>query len=104
MRRAFEQRRSYTVERMNAVPDASCIQSKGAFYVMMDLEQLLGRTIHGVGITNGGVFVDAFLKCDLVAVVSGSDFRASNFVRWSYVTSMENTKESLNRLKKFLAE
>ena len=37
---------------MNAIPGVSCIQPEGAFYVMMNLEQLLGKTIHGVEITN----------------------------------------------------
>ena len=104
MRQAFEQRRNYIVERMNAIPGVSCIQPEGAFYVMMNLEQLLGKTIHGVAITNDDVFADAFLKYGLVAVVPGSGFGAPNFVRWSYATSMENIKEGLDRLEKFLAE
>ena len=74
MRQAFEQRRNYIVERMNAIPGVSCIQPEGAFYVMMNLEQLLGKTIHGVEITNDDVFADAFLKYGLVAVVPGSGF------------------------------
>ena len=49
-------------------------------------------------------FADAFLKYGLVAVVPGSGFGAPNFVRWSYATSMENIKEGLDRLEKFLAE
>ena len=67
---------------------------------MMNLEQLLGKTIHGVEITNDDVFADAFLKYGLVAVVPGSGFGAPNFVRWSYATSMENIKEGLDRLEK----
>ena len=102
MRQAFEQRRNYIVERMNAIPGVSCIQPEGAFYVMMNLEQLLGKTIHGVEITNDDVFADAFLKYGLVAVVPGSGFGAPNFVRWSYATSIENIKEGLDRLEKFL--
>ena len=104
MRQAFEQRRNYIVERMNAIPGVSCIQPEGAFYVMMNLEQLLGKTIHGVEITNDDVFADAFLKYGLVAVVPGSGFGAPNFVRWSYATSMENIKEGLDRREKVLAE
>ena len=103
MRQAFEERRNYIVERMNAIPGVSCIKPEGAFYVMMNLEQLIGKTIHGVEITNDDVFADAFLKYGLVAVVPGSGFAAPNFVRWSYATSMENIKEGLDRLEKFLA-
>ena len=102
MRQAFEERRNYIVERMNAIPGVSCIKPEGAFYVMMNLEQLIGKTIHGVEITDDDVFADAFLKYGLVAVVPGSGFGAPNFVRWSYATSMDNIKEVLNRLEKFL--
>ena len=104
MRQAFEERRNYIVERMNAIPGVSCIRPEGAFYVMMNLEQLIGKTIHGVTITNDDVFADAFLKYGLVAVVPGAGFGAPNFVRWSYATSLDNIKEGLNRLEKFLAE
>ena len=104
MRQAFEERRNYIVERMNAIPGVSCIKPEGAFYVMMNLEKLIGKTIHGVEITDDDVFADAFLKYGLVAVVPGSGFGAPNFVRWSYATSMDNIKEGLNRLEKFLAE
>ena len=104
MRQAFEERRNYIVEHMNAIPGVSCIKPEGAFYVMMNLEGLIGKTIHGVEITNDDVFADAFLKYGLVAVVPGSGFGAPNFVRWSYATSMDNIKEGLARLEKFLAE
>ena len=38
----------------------------------------------------------------MVAVVPGKGFGADNYVRWSYATSMENIKEGLDRLEKFL--
>ncbi|MBU5434759.1 pyridoxal phosphate-dependent aminotransferase [Pseudoflavonifractor sp. MSJ-37] len=104
MRQAFEERRNYLVDRMNKIPGVSCIKPEGAFYVMMNLEQLIGKTIQGVTITDDNVFADAFLKKGLVAVVPGSGFGAPNFTRWSYATSMENIKEGLDRLEKFLAE
>ena len=104
MRKAFEERRNYIVEGMNAIPGVSCIKPEGAFYVMMNLEQLIGKTIHGVEITNDDVFADAFLKYGLVAVVPGSGFGAPNFVRWSYATSLDNIREGLERLEKFLKD
>ena len=35
MRKAFERRRDYMVERMNSIEGVSCIKPHGAFYVMM---------------------------------------------------------------------
>lgn len=102
MRAAFEERRNYIVERMNSIEGVSCIKPEGAFYVMMNLDQLIGKTLHGVTITDSDVFADVFLKEGLVAVVPCSGFGAPNFVRWSYATSMDNIKEGLDRLEKFL--
>ena len=47
-------------------------------------------------------FGNLFLKYGKVAVVPGTGFGAPDFVRWSYATSMENIKEGLTRLEKFL--
>ena len=104
MRQAFEERRNYIVEHMNAIPGVSCLKPEGAFYVMMNVEQLIGRTLHGVEIKDADDFADAFLKHGLVAVVPCTGFGAPTFVRWSYATSMDNIKEGLKRLEKFLAE
>lgn len=104
MRKVFEERRNYIVERMNSIPGVSCIKPDGAFYIMMNIEKLIGRTIGGVEITDDDVFAEAFLKHGLVAVVPCSGFGIKNFVRWTYATSMENIKEGLDRLEKFLAE
>ncbi|MDD5938371.1 MAG: pyridoxal phosphate-dependent aminotransferase [Clostridiales bacterium] len=102
MRKAFEARRNYMVERMNAMDGISCIKPEGAFYVMMNIEKLIGRTIGGTLIQNDSDFAAAFLKQGLVAVVPGEGFGAPNFVRWSYAASMENIKLGMDRLEKFL--
>jgi len=102
MRQAFEARRNYFVERINQIKGVSCIRPEGAFYIMMNMEQLIGRTIHGEQIRNSDDFSAAFLKHGLVATVPCSDFGAPNYVRWSYATSMENIKKGLDRLEEFL--
>lgn len=104
MRQAFEQRRNYIVDRMNKISGVSCLKPQGAFYVMMNITQLLGKTIHGVVINDADDFSNVFLKEGLVATVPCTGFGAPQFVRWSYATSMENIKEGLDRLEKFLAE
>jgi len=103
MREAFQARRDYMVERMNQIPGVSCIRPEGAFYVMMNIQKLIGRTLGGITIRDDNDFATAFLKQGLVAVVPGEGFGAPGFVRWSYATSMENIKEGLDRLDRFLA-
>jgi aspartate aminotransferase len=104
MRRAFEERRNYMYERMNSIPGVSCIRPEGAFYVMMNIEKLIGRTIGGTVINSADDFAMAFLDKGLVAVVPCTGFGIPNFIRWSYATSMDNIREGLDRLEKFLSE
>ncbi len=104
MRDEFEKRRNYIVERMNQIEGVSCLNPEGAFYVMMNIEKLIGRKFGEIEITDSDSFAKAFLEQGLVAVVPCSGFGAPNFVRWSYATSMENIKEGLDRLEKFLAQ
>ncbi|HIT32152.1 MAG TPA: pyridoxal phosphate-dependent aminotransferase [Candidatus Enterenecus stercoripullorum] len=103
MRQAFEERRNYIVTRMNQIEGVSCIKPEGAFYVMMNIEKLLGKTICGEIICTSDDFCSAFLKHGLVATVPCSGFGAPNFVRWSYATSMENIHKGLDRLEQFLS-
>lgn len=102
MRQAFEVRRNYIVERINQIDGVSCVKPEGAFYVMMNVEKLLGRTIHGEQIQNADDFCTAFLKHGLVATVPGGGFGAPGFVRWAYATSLDNIKKGLDRLEAFL--
>ncbi len=104
MRREFEARRNYMVERMNQIDGVSCLKPQGAFYVMMNLKELLGRTIHGTVISDADTFADVFLREGLVCVVPCTGFGAPSHVRWSYATSLENIKEGLDRLEKFLQQ
>ena len=103
MRQAFEARRNYIVERCNAIEGVSCLKPEGAFYIMMNISKILGRSLDGEVIDSCDKFAQLFLEKGLVAVVPGSGFDAPHFVRWSYATSMENIKEGMDRLEKFLA-
>lgn len=102
MRDVFEERRNYIVQRVNSIDGVSCIKPDGAFYIMMNIEKLVGKTLGGRVINNGDDFAMAFLEKGLVAVVPCSGFGAPNFVRWTYAASMDNIKEGLDRLEKFL--
>lgn len=104
MRKVFEVRRNYIVDRINSIPGVSCLMPDGAFYVMMSIEKLIGKTISGYVIHDDQDFAKAFLEKSLVAVVPCTGFGMPNFLRWTYATSMENIREGLDRLEKFLSE
>ena len=104
MRKAFEERRNYMVARCNAIDGVSCLNPEGAFYIMMNISKVLGRSLNGEVIDTCDTFARLLLEKGLVAVVPGSGFDAPHFVRWSYATSMENIKEGMDRLEKFLSQ
>ena len=104
MIKEFDSRRQYMVERINNVEGVSCKAPNGAFYVMMNIEKLIGKTVKGKLIQSADDFSEVFLSEELVAVVSGVGFEAPNFVRWSYATSKENIKEGIDRLERLLSD
>ena len=104
MRTVFEVRRNYIVDRINSIKDVSCRQPEGAFYVMMNIEKQIGRTLGGRVITNDADFAAALLEKELVAVVPCLGFGVPNYVRFTYATSMENIREGLDRLERFLGD
>ena len=104
MKDAFQARRDYIVSRIQSMPHVSCIRPEGAFYVMMNIQEVIGHTIGGTLINTADDFCDAFLKQNKVAVVSGEGFSAPGFVRWSYAASMDHLAEGLDRLERFLGK
>ena len=104
MRKAFDERRRHIVERINAIDGVSCLNPDGAFYVMMNIEKLIGRTLGGKLIENADDFAVALLEKALVAVVPCTGFGIDNFVRWSYAVSIETIDKGIDRLEKFIAE
>lgn len=102
MREVFEQRRNYIVERVNNLEGVSCTCPDGAFYIMINIEQQLGKTLGGRLIQDADDFSMALLEKGLVAMVSCSGFGAPKFVRMTYTSSMDDIREGLDRLERFL--
>jgi len=102
MRDVFEQRRNFIVDRINSIEGVSCRKPDGAFYVMLNIEKLIGRTLGGKVINNSDDFSLAFLESGLVAAVSCSGFGCENFLRLTYAASMETIKEGMDRLERFV--
>ncbi|WP_432406526.1 pyridoxal phosphate-dependent aminotransferase [Wukongibacter sp. M2B1] len=104
MVKAFDERRKYMVERINAIENLSCRMPKGAFYVMVNISKLIGKTLDGKSIGSSMDFAEYLLEKAEVAVIPGSGFGADNYVRLSYATSLENIKEGLNRIENAIAK
>lgn len=102
MKAEFEKRRTYMVNRINKLPGVSCLMPEGAFYVMMNIKDLFGKSINGKTITGSNSFAEILLEEALVSLIPCKDFDSDEHVRWSYATSMENITKGLDRLEEFL--
>ena len=100
---AFKERRDFMVEKINSIENLSCLKPQGAFYVMVNISKLIGKTINGKAINNSVDFADYLLDDAKVAVVPGIGFGNDNYIRLSYATSLDNIKEGLNRIEKAIA-
>ena len=92
------------VERMNAIAHVSCLKPEGAFYVMMNLQEIFGHTIRGHKIETSEDFASAFVQEEMVATVPGSAFGADQYIRWSYATDMDTIRKAMDRLERFVAD
>ena len=103
-RKKFEERRDYMYDKINSIDGLSCLKPGGAFYIMMNIENVIGKKINNQKIKDSFSFADNLLDEKLVAVVPGVAFGADNFIRLSYANSLENIKKGLNRVEEFVAE
>lgn len=101
MRVAFEERKNYMVETIGKMPHVTCVEPKGAFYVMMDVSYFNGKTIDGVTIKGSLDFAAVLLEKANVAVIPGIAFGIDEYIRLSYATSMANIEEGLKRIQEF---
>ena len=102
MRDVFEKRRDDIVRRVNQIDGLSCITPDGAFYVMLNIQALAGKTLGGRMIQTGDDFAMALLEQAGVAVVPCGSFGAPGFVRLTYAASTEAIQEGLNRIESFV--
>ncbi|MCE5285352.1 MAG: pyridoxal phosphate-dependent aminotransferase [Pelosinus sp.] len=99
---AFIERRNYMVKKINSIPGLSCVTPNGAFYVMMNISQLIGSEVAGRKINGSDDFADVLLEKVQVALVPGSGFGIDSHVRLSYATSLENITKGLERIEALL--
>ncbi len=102
MKEAFSKRRNHLVDLINNIDGVSCIKPDGAFYVMMNISSLLGKTYNDTVIDNVDTLCELLLSEVKLALVPGTGFGAPNYVRWSYATSMDNINEGIKRLSLFI--
>jgi aspartate aminotransferase len=99
MVRTYEQRRSWLVERLNAIPGISCLVPDGAFYVFPSIAGWLGKHTPGGTRLDDDIAACAWLLEDAgVALVPGTEFGAPGHMRISYAVSQDTLAEAVERI------
>ena len=95
----FVKRRDLVVEKLNQAPGLTCQVPDGAFYVFPNCAGLIGRrTASGRVIEGDTDFAMYLLEEAGVAVVPGSGFLASPYIRISYASSVEELTKACDRI------
>jgi len=99
----YRRRRDHLHEWLSADPRLRCQKPAGAFYMFIDIGDVLSGLEPG-GFRTSLDFAEALLEESRVAVTAGEAFDAPGFIRISYATSMENLSEGSRRLLDFVAK
>lgn len=104
MREAFLRRRDLICRLLGEIPGLKVRVPQGAFYVMPDISNFLGKSYNGKVMKNADDLTYFLLEEARVAMVSGSAFGADNCLRISYATSDEKLTEAVRRIREALAK
>lgn len=95
----YKKRRDTLVSLVNEVPGMKCHSPKGAFYLMVHVREILNK----LNIT-AAELCDRIMKEAHVLILPGTVFGefGDDFVRFSYVSSEENIKDGMRKIKEFI--
>jgi aspartate aminotransferase len=98
MRRAFEDRLNTIYNKLISIPGFTCLKPQGAFYLFPNVKEASDKLGYG----SVDDFSAALLEEAKVAVVPGSGFGASDYIRLSYATSLELLEKAIDRINEFV--
>ena len=104
MVKVFDGRRAKLLDLIAGIDGVRAVEPDGAFYVMLVVSDLYGKSYHGKTIANSIDFADALLDAEKVATVPGVSFGADDCLRLSYSLSEADIEEGLKRIKRFVSE
>ena len=98
----FGHRRDLITRLINEIDGVSTKKPQGAFYVMMNISQLIGKRCGGVVIDGSETFAGLLLDQAHVAVVPAKAFGSDVHVRLSYAVSREQIEKGIARIGEFV--
>jgi len=104
MRHAFEKRRVLIINRVKDIPLLMCTEPEGAFYLMVGIANLIGKTVAGRETTGASDFCLTMLDAIKVAAIPGEAFGAPDWCRFSYATSEDAINKGFDRIAELLKD
>ena len=98
----FDNRRKKLLELITDIDGVEAVEPDGAFYVMLVVGGLYGKSYNGKKIKDSIAFADLLLEAEKVATVPGISFGAPDCLRLSYALSDADIEEGLKRIKRFV--
>ncbi|MFM8454735.1 MAG: pyridoxal phosphate-dependent aminotransferase [Gammaproteobacteria bacterium] len=98
MIQVFKTRHDYLLEQLNQIPGFKCTAADGAFYLFPEIKGFMAH----LGLKTDLDLAMYLLKQAHLAMVPGSAFGASGYLRFSFATSLENLEMAIARLKTFV--
>ena len=102
MVKVFDRRRAKLLDLIAQIDGVEAVEPDGAFYVMLVVGGLYGKSYQGKKIENSVDFADVLLDAEKVATVPGVSFGADDCVRLSYALGEADLEEGLKRIKRFV--
>jgi aspartate/methionine/tyrosine aminotransferase len=94
----FQRRRNYCLQKLRGIPNVSCMEPRGAFYLFPNFATYYDKEYEGMLIRNSYGLAYYLLKYANVAVVPGNAFGNDSCIRLSYATSMEKLVTAMDRI------
>lgn len=101
MAKQYVKRRDLLVSLVNDIPGMSCRTPKGAFYLFVNVKPILQK----LGL-NSSQLADKVMREAHTVILPGTAFgkHGEGYIRFSYVSSEDDIREGLRRMKEYLAK
>ncbi len=95
-------RKDWFLNELTAVPLVKAVVPDGAFYIWMDIREVLGKKFEGSVIQNSKDVANILLEKYYVATVPGIEFGTEGYLRLSFATSQVQLKKAIERFQIFV--
>ncbi|MBU1677707.1 MAG: pyridoxal phosphate-dependent aminotransferase [Bacteroidetes bacterium] len=103
MRKQFEERRNYFYDRINSIDGISVRKPEGAFYLFVNIKDLLNKKAGDEVVKSSADFALKLLEKKKIVTVPGSAFGAEGYVRITFANSIAKLERAAVGIEDFRA-